>query len=87
LGALAAACARPDCVRLKAAFLPDHAREEFERQIVSARRRFDHQAHRVAQVGPRALRRRRGRRVALGVFAKGRHGEGRQQGQHDDRNA
>ena len=51
LRALAAARDRSDGVGLKAAFLPDHAGEKLQRQIVRPRRRFDHQAHRLAGVG------------------------------------
>ena len=53
LGALAAARARADHAGLEPALLPDHPREEFERQVVRARRRLDHQAHGFAQIGIR----------------------------------
>ena len=57
LGALAAARARSDDAGLEPALLPDHPREEFERQVVRARRRLDHQAHGFAQIGIRGRRR------------------------------
>ena len=50
LCALAAPRHRADGVRLKAAFLPDHTREKFQRQALRPRRGFDHQAHRLAGV-------------------------------------
>jgi hypothetical protein len=51
LRALAAARHRSYRIRLKPAFLPDHAREKFQRQAMRGRRRFDHQAHRFAGRG------------------------------------
>src|SRR6516225_2507447 len=60
LRAVAAPRARADDVGLEAALLPDHAREELERQVVRARRGFDHEAEGFAHVDvPRARRRRR----------------------------
>ena len=50
LGALAASSHRADRVGLKAAFLPDHAGEKLQRQVGRPRRRFDHQAHRLARI-------------------------------------
>ncbi len=51
LRALAAARHRPHRIGLKAAFLPDHAGKELDRQVVRPRRRLDHQAHRLAGAG------------------------------------
>src|SRR6516165_6769348 len=70
LRAVAAARARADHVRLEAALLPDHAREELERQVLRPRRGFDHEAEGFAHIDiPRARRRRwcgRGSRRRLG---------------------
>ena len=55
---LAAAGHRTDRIGAKAALLPDHAREELQRQVGRPRRRFDHQAHRLSGLGfPLRLRR------------------------------
>ena len=99
LCARAAARARADDAGLEPALLPDHPREELERQVVGARRQFDHQADRVADIGI-AARRRGGRRRALSAGAValssagaarglGTHGGGRRRQQHqrDDRDA
>ena len=51
LRALAAPGHRADRVGPEAALLPDHAREELQRQVRLPRRGFDHQAHRLAGVG------------------------------------
>jgi hypothetical protein len=50
LRALTAACDRPYRIRLKAALLPDHAREEFQRETIGRCSGFDHQAHRLARI-------------------------------------
>src|SRR5262249_49804504 len=44
---------------LEAALLPDHAREELERQVLRARRRFDHEAEGFAHIDVARARRRR----------------------------
>src|SRR6516165_6769351 len=59
LGAVAAARARADDAGLEAALLPDHAREELERQVLRPRRAFDHEAEGFAHVD---IARARGRR-------------------------
>ena len=89
LGAGAAARARTDGAGLKPAFLPDHPREELKRQIVRTRRRFDHQAHGVAQVGRSILRGRcrRQRRIVIGTLTERALGVCQQHGQRNDRNA
>ena len=46
---MTAARRRPDGVRLKSAFLPNQPGEEFKRQSVRRRCRFEDQAHRVGQ--------------------------------------
>ncbi len=41
----------PDRIGLEAALLPDHAGKKLDRQVLRFRRRFNHQAHRLAGAG------------------------------------
>src|SRR5262249_18780460 len=67
LGAVAAARTRADHAGLEAALLPDHAREELERQVLRPRRGLDHKAEGFAHIDiPRTRRRRRGGRRLRG---------------------
>ena len=69
LRTLAVARHRPYRIGLKPTLLPDHAREEFQREARGLGRRLDHQAHRLARLAFGSYRGRLldGRRGPLGA--------------------
>jgi hypothetical protein len=62
LGSPAVAPGRAHCIGAESTLLPDHSREEFQRQIVGTSGCVDHQTHRIPQIG--YLQTRTGDRVA-----------------------